>query len=106
MTGTFTWPPVIRLRRAAWSTICSKAMNSIEGIWNSQTGRRPAIAAPVAKPVQPASEIGASMIRSVPNSSTMPRVSPRSDWRMSSPSMKTSGSARISSSSPARKACR
>src|SRR5205814_582993 len=38
----------------------------------STTGRSPVIAAPTAIPVKPASEIGVSRMRSLPNSSTMP----------------------------------
>src|SRR6266511_2165795 len=38
----------------------------------STTGRRPVIAAPTPRPANPASEIGVSMMRSVPNSSTRP----------------------------------
>ena len=38
----------------------------------STTGRMPVIAAPSASPVNPGSEIGVSMIRSGPNSSTSP----------------------------------
>ncbi len=38
----------------------------------STTGRRPAMAAPTARPVNPASEIGVSTTRSLPNSSNSP----------------------------------
>src|SRR5262245_52303679 len=38
----------------------------------STIGRMPVIAAPTPRPVKPASEIGVSMIRSLPNSSTRP----------------------------------
>ena len=38
----------------------------------STTGRMPVIAAPTPRPVMPASEIGESITRSVPNSSTSP----------------------------------
>ena len=38
----------------------------------STTGRRPVIAAPTPRPVKPGSEIGVSMMRSLPNSSTSP----------------------------------
>ena len=38
----------------------------------STTGRKPVMAAPTARPVKPASEIGVSMTRSLPNSSTRP----------------------------------
>src|SRR5262245_38872547 len=62
-------------------------------------GRMPVIAAPTPMPVKPASEIGVSMIRSLPNSSTSPvstlKVVPAS--ATSSPMRTTFGSRRISS---------
>src|SRR5919197_3718477 len=65
----------------------------------STTGRMPVMAAPTASPVMPASEIGESMTRSGPNSSTRPDSTlkgvPAS--ATSSPRMKTRSSARISS---------
>src|SRR6185436_5503776 len=64
----------------------------------SQIGRRPAIAAPTHRPLKPASEIGVSMMRSLPNSSTRPvstlNVVPAS--ATSSPMRTTRGSRRIS----------
>src|SRR3989442_4484921 len=73
----------------------------------STTGRRPVIAAPTARPVKPASEIGVSITRSVPNSSTSPDRSlngvPAS--ATSSPKMQTLASRRISSASASRTAC-
>src|SRR5712692_2541313 len=72
----------------------------------STTGRIPVIAAPTPKPVKPASEIGVSITRSVPNSSTRPERTlngvPAS--ATSSPMMKTVGSRRISSASASRTA--
>src|SRR5579859_924001 len=72
----------------------------------STTGRIPVIAAPTASPVKPASEIGVSITRSVPNSSTRPERTlngvPAS--ATSSPMMKTVGSRRISSASASRTA--
>src|ERR1051325_598529 len=64
----------------------------------SQIGRRPAIAAPTHRPLKPASEIGGSMMRSLPDSSTSPvrtlNVVPAS--ATSSPMRTTRGSRRIS----------
>src|SRR3981081_202463 len=72
----------------------------------STTGLIPVIAAPTARPVKPASEIGVSITRSVPNSSTRPDSTlngvPAS--ATSSPMMKTVGSRRISSASASRTA--
>src|SRR4029079_1614078 len=65
----------------------------------STIGRMPVIAAPTPRPVNPASEIGVSMMRSLPNSSTSPvstlNVVPAS--ATSSPISTTSASRRISS---------
>ena len=65
----------------------------------STIGRMPVIAAPTPRPVKPASEIGVSMMRSLPNSSTSPvstlKVVPAS--ATSSPIRTTFGSRRISS---------
>src|SRR5215471_5219349 len=64
----------------------------------STIGRMPAIAAPTPSPLNPASEIGVSMMRSLPNSSTRPvstlNVVPAS--ATSSPIRTTRGSRRIS----------
>src|SRR5438105_3427256 len=73
----------------------------------STTGRKPVIAAPTASPVKPASEIGVSRTRSLPNSSTRPESTlngvPAS--ATSSPMMQTLASRRISSASASRIAC-
>src|SRR5262245_3649449 len=65
----------------------------------STIGRMPVIAAPTPRPVNPASELGVSMMRSLPNSSTRPvstlNVVPAS--ATSSPMRTTLGSRRISS---------
>src|SRR5579863_2062236 len=70
----------------------------------STTGRKPVIAAPTPTPVKPASEIGVSTTREVPNSSTRPERTlngvPAS--ATSSPMMKTRASRRISSASASR----
>src|SRR5258706_11028031 len=72
----------------------------------STTGRIPVIAAPTATPVNPASEIGVSMTRDFPNSSTSPDKSlnevPAS--ATSSPIRHTVGSRRISSANASRTA--
>src|SRR5580700_1065788 len=72
----------------------------------STTGRMPVIAAPTARPVKPASEIGVSITRCVPNSSTRPERTlngvPAS--ATSSPSMQTRESRRISSANASRTA--
>src|ERR1035441_2875418 len=72
----------------------------------STTGRMPVMAAPTASPVKPASEMGVSRTRWVPNSSTRPESTlkgvPAS--ATSSPRMQTVGSRRISSASASRMA--
>src|SRR6202046_182968 len=73
----------------------------------STTGRRPVIAAPTPTPVKPASEMGVSTTRSLPNSSTRPdrtlKGVPAS--ATSSPRMQTVSSRRISSTRASRMAC-
>src|SRR3990172_162430 len=70
----------------------------------STTGRRPVIAAPTPRPVMPASEMGESITRSGPNSSTSPdrtlKAVPAS--ATSSPTTNTRGSRRSSSASASR----
>src|SRR5579884_2726567 len=73
----------------------------------STMGRIPVMAAPTPRPLIPASEIGVSMTRDGPNSSTSPKSTlnavPAS--ATSSPIMKTRGSRRISSARASRMAC-
>src|SRR2546421_4765406 len=73
----------------------------------STTGRIPVIAAPTPRPVIPASEIGESITRSVPNSATSPLSTlkgvPAS--ATSSPTTKTLSSRRSSSASASLIAC-
>src|SRR5258705_7560334 len=73
----------------------------------STTGRIPVMAAPTASPVKPASEIGVSRTRSLPNSSSSPERTlkgvPAS--ATSSPMIQTVASRRISSASASRIAC-
>src|SRR5688572_10217747 len=70
----------------------------------STIGRTPVIAAPTARPVNPGSEIGVSITRFVPNSSTSPLTTlkgvPAS--ATSSPSSTMRGSRRISSANASR----
>src|SRR6266487_8952 len=70
-------------------------------------GRMPVIAPPTPRPVMPASEMGVSITREVPNSSTRPESTlngvPAS--ATSSPMMNTRGSRRISSAKASRMAC-
>src|SRR5579871_5838917 len=72
----------------------------------STTGRSPVIAAPTPMPVKPGSEMGVSMMRDFPNSSTIPESTlngvPAS--ATSSPITNTAGSRRISSDSASRTA--
>src|SRR5437660_3456238 len=72
----------------------------------STTGRSPVMAAPTPMPVKPGSEIGVSITRSLPNSSTRPdrtlKGVPAS--ATSSPMMQTRESRRISSASASRMA--
>src|SRR5690242_14415312 len=72
----------------------------------STTGRMPVMAAPTPRPVKPASEMGVSTTRSLPNSSTRPESTlkgvPAS--ATSSPMMNTRGSRRISSARASRTA--
>src|SRR5438876_1716419 len=77
--------------------------------WTSAIGRMPVIAAPMATPAMPASEIGVSRMRSCPNSSARPSVTVNAPPKppgtpISSPRQKTVGSRRISSRIPSRSA--
>lgn len=69
-------------------------------------GRMPAMAAPVAMPIKPVSEIGVSMMRPGPNSSAMPTVVPNTppSLAMSSPMTKMFGFLRISAMTASRPA--
>ena len=74
----------------------------------SATGRMPCIAAPIAVPASAISEIGVLRTRSLPNSSSIPAVTPIEPpiSAMSSPMMKTSSSWRIAVDSASRTASR
>ncbi len=83
-----SWPPAPSLpRKTIGIGNCPPDMYSIFGallrIWsaatrlndqlmNSMIGRRPAMAAPMPSPAKPVSEMGVSMTRRGPNSSSMP----------------------------------
>ena len=75
----------------------------------STMGRMPAAAAPMPRPVKPASEMGVSRTRSGPKTSSRPRVTPNTPppphTAMSSPMMKTVGSRSISSRRASFSAC-
>jgi hypothetical protein len=68
-------------------------------VMSSGTGRRPASAEPMAKPMMPASAIGVSRTRRAPNSAIRPSVARKvpPNRPMSSPIRNTLSSRRISS---------
>ncbi len=72
--GTVDWPPNMVWILAAWFTIWSMATIEKLIVMISTTGRRPSIAAPMAAPTKPSSEIGVSRTRSGPNSASRPAV--------------------------------
>ena len=74
----------------------------------STIGRRPVIAAPIAAPTIACSEIGVSLTRFAPNSSSRPTVALNTPpaAATSSPSSTTFGSRRISCAMPAATASR
>ena len=88
---------------AATVTIVSNGQVMKSANWSSTTGRSPIQAAPMAAPTNPSSEIGVSITRSSPNSSSRPFVTPNAPPKspMSSPSRKTRSSSRIASCSAA-----
>ena len=75
--GTLAAPPSMKWILAAWLTIWSIAWLVKSENWISTTGRIPHIAAPTAAPTIPSSEIGVSRIRSGPNFSSIPLVTPK-----------------------------
>jgi hypothetical protein len=97
-SGTRPWPPNMKRALAAWLTSSSMAQSAKSENRISTTGRVPQSAAPTAAPMIPASEIGASTIRSGPKRSTMPRYWSNTPPRpKSSPTAQTLGSATIAS---------
>jgi hypothetical protein len=90
---------------AAWLTSSSTAQRAKSENRISTIGRVPIMAAPTAAPMMQASEMGASEIRSGPNSSTRPLYWPKTPPRpRSSPTAHTVASRRISSAMAARDA--
>ena len=73
-SGTLTWPPDSDRSLAALLTIWSMASRLKLIVMISTTGRSPIIAAPMATPVNPSSQIGVSRTRRGPNSASSPAV--------------------------------
>jgi hypothetical protein len=78
-------------------TIGSKTSSARNGCWYSTTGRRPVIAAPIAKLAIACSEAGVSSTRSGPNRLNSPFVVLLRAYLMSSPVTNTDSSRAISS---------
>jgi hypothetical protein len=76
MSGTQIWPPDMCGSVAALLTIWSSASMEKFTVMTSTIGRMPAIAAPMPAPTNPDSESGVSRMRSGPNSSSSPRLTP------------------------------
>src|SRR5262245_42999770 len=108
VSGTFSWPPDMKRCFAAWLTICSSESVRKSSYMISTTGRMPAIAAPMPAPTIAISEIGVLRMRSGPNSSSSPCVTPIEPpiSAMSSPMTKMSSSVRIALASASRTASR
>ncbi len=70
--GTLNCPPDIDIILAAPLMIWSMATREKLNVINSTMGRMPFMAAPTPIPVKPNSEMGVSITRSGPNSSSMP----------------------------------
>jgi hypothetical protein len=73
-SGTDTWPANIACILAAWLTIWSMASRLKLIVMISTIGRMPSIAAPIAAPTNPPSQIGVSTTRVGPNSAKSPAV--------------------------------
>ncbi|PKV99881.1 hypothetical protein ATK30_0874 [Amycolatopsis echigonensis] len=73
-SGTLTCPPNIERIFAAWLTIWSMASRLKLIVMISTTGRSPSMAAPIAVPTNPSSQIGVSRTRRGPNSVSNPAV--------------------------------
>ncbi len=99
VSGTSNCPPNIARVLATWLTIWSMATIAKFMVMSSGTGRRPARAAPSARPTMPASAIGVSRTRRDENSAISPSVARNVPPKrpMSSPMRKTFSSRRISS---------
>ena len=74
--GIWNWPPDMCGMAAALLTIWSSASRLKLTVMTSTIGRMPPIAAPMPAPTKAASESGVSRIRSGPNSSRSPRLTP------------------------------
>src|SRR5436189_218834 len=107
--GQLKVPLTIRTQGGAgWLTICSIETVRKSSYMTSTTGRMPCIAAPIPAPTIAISEIGVLRIRSGPNSSSMPAVTPIEPpiSAMSSPITNTLSSCRIACDSASRPASR
>ncbi len=78
--GQRSWPPDMCRSFAALLTIWSIARMAKFQVIISTTGRRPTIAAPTPRPVKPSSEMGASMMRALPNRSSSPCDTLKAPW--------------------------
>ena len=74
--GTLSWPPDMCSKVAALFRIWSSASRLKLTVMISTMGLIPASAAPIPAPTKADSDRGASRIRSGPNSSSRPRVTP------------------------------
>ena len=96
--GTVTWPPNMYRNFDIWFTISSIAPNVNSTKLIEATGRSPVTAAPRDTDMIAASEIGMSITRSGPNSSSSPRNWPKfPPHEMSSPRTMIRSSSRIAS---------
>src|SRR4051812_6756536 len=101
-TGSFTAPSERARILASCDTIWSNAGYTNPSNWISQTGRYPRSAMPIAVPMMPDSASGASMTRSSPKSFCRPSVTRKTppSLPMSSPMMRTLGSASMAARRP------
>lgn len=106
VSGTDSAPPNMYFILAAWLTIWSRQTPMKSMNMRSTTGRRPRAAAPTPRPTRAASEIGVSIMRRGPNSSS--RLSNMRNTppypATSSPATKTFSSSRMAWASPSLKA--
>ena len=75
--GTLNWPPDMCSSEAALLTIWSRASRAKLTVMISTIGRIPFRAAPMPAPTNADSDSGVSRIRSGPNSSSRPRLTPK-----------------------------
>ena len=76
-SGTRNWPPDMCGIVAALLTIWSSASRLKLTVMTSTIGRMPPSAAPMPAPTKPDSDSGVSRMRSGPNSSSRPRLTPK-----------------------------